>query len=249
MIATVTDLWRHPIKSHGREALRQVALRAGATMPWDRHWAVTHDQTTYAGGAWAPCQNFMIGTRTPGLAGLWAELDETNARVSLRHKDLGEMAFHPDDPQEAAQFLAWVAPLTPANRAGARAVVTADRGMTDTDYPSVSLLNHASHRAVADRIGRPIEPERWRCNIWLEGLDPWQEFDLIGQKLRIGSTVLALRDPIERCLHTAANPETGLRDADTLGALRGGWGHQNFGVYAEVIESGAIAPGDKVERA
>ena len=35
--------------------------------------------------------------------------------------------------------------------------------------------------------------------------------------------------------------------ADTLGTLETGWGHRDFGVYAEVVESGPVGPGDKVE--
>ena len=41
-----------------------------------------------------------------------------------------------------------------------------------------------------------------------------------------------------------ANPRTGKRDADTLGALRDGWNHQDFGVYAKVIKGGKVTPND-----
>jgi hypothetical protein len=46
---------------------------------------------------------------------------------------------------------------------------------------------------------------------------------------------------------TAANPNTGLRDADTLGVLQENWGHQQFGVFGVVVTSGQIAIGDKFE--
>ncbi|MGY9011005.1 MAG: molybdenum cofactor biosysynthesis protein, partial [Rhodobacterales bacterium] len=49
-----------------------------------------------------------------------------------------------------------------------------------------------------------------------------------------------------RCLATTANPTTGLRDADTLGALKS-WGHRDFNVYARVIENGSINIGDSAE--
>ncbi len=42
----VTDIFRHPLKSHGREALQLVALSRGETMPWDRCWAVAHEAST-----------------------------------------------------------------------------------------------------------------------------------------------------------------------------------------------------------
>ena len=249
MAGTVTQLWRHPIKSHGREALDAVSLVAGQALPWDRFWAVQHDQSKHDGEGWAECMNFMIGTRTPGLAGLWATLDEGKREITLRHEKLGELQFRPDDYLEASQFLAWIAPLIPENRAQPRRVVSAgSRGMTDSDYPSVSIMNESSHRAVAQKLGRSLESERWRGNIWFDGLGPWEEFDWVGKTVRVGTAVLKVHERIERCLHTAANPKSGQRDVDTLGALQDGWGHNDFGVYAEVIEAGDIALGDRIER-
>ena len=248
MIA-VAALWRHPIKSHGREALERVTLRAGEALPWDRHWAVTHDATKHAEGeTWSNCRNFMIGTRTPALAGLWARLDEATGTVHLRHNRLGTHSFRPEDPDEAAGFIAWVAPLAEGSSVGPQAVVRAgSRGMTDTSFPSVSIMSRASHAAVAARLGGALEEERWRGNIWLDGAAPWEEFEWVGQRLRIGAAELDVVSPVERCLHTAANPRTGERDADTLGVLNGTFGHQNFGIYAAVVKGGDVAIGDTVE--
>ena len=50
-----------------------------------------------------------------------------------------------------------------------------------------------------------------------------------------------------RCLATTANPDTGLRDADTLGALNALSGHQDFGLYARVIEPGTLSLDDTLE--
>jgi len=44
---SVSDIFRHPVKSHGREALSAVTLAAGKTMPWDRVWAVAHDMAKF----------------------------------------------------------------------------------------------------------------------------------------------------------------------------------------------------------
>jgi uncharacterized protein YcbX len=247
-VATVAALWRHPIKSHGREAMESLALAPGQTIPFDRTWAVVHDSSGYdtAAPTWAPCQNFMSGTRTPALAALWARFD--GAHVTLTHPDLGQITFDPDDPADAARFIAWVMPLCPPDRARPRALVrAAARGMTDTDYPSVSVMNRASHAAVAAHLGQPLEEERWRGNIWLDGLAPWAETAWPGRHLRIGTAELAIREPILRCLHTAANPRTGQRDTDTLGALQALTGTRDFGVYAEVMTAGTIRPGDMAE--
>lgn len=248
----VSALWRHPIKSHGRESIDSIDLIAGQTMPWDRTWAVTHEATqpSATDGGWVSCHNFMIGTRTPGLAGLWAELDTENRRVTLRHASLGELSFHPDDSADQIRFLDWIVPLCPANRSRPTGIVSAgSRGMTDSDYPSLSIMTTASHRAVAAPLGGVLEPERWRGNIWLDGTAPWEEFDWIGHEVRIGDAVLRVEEPIRRCAHTTANPHTGARDADTLGTLERNFGHQDFGVYARVIEGGTVRIGDKAARA
>ena len=119
--------------------------------------------------------------------------------------------------------------------------------MTDTPYPSVSLINLASNDDLSERMQAEISPLRWRCNIHFDGVAPWAEFDWIGRTIRVGTAVLAIREPIVRCLATTANPATGLRDLDTLKALNANWDHQNFGIYAEVTQPGRITPGDRVE--
>lgn len=249
-MVAVAALWRHPIKSHGREALDTVTLVAGQTMPWDRHWAVTHERSKFdtENPAWVGCRSFMIGASTPGLAGLWATLDTDTQTVTLRHQDLGELSFRPNKADDIARFVAWIGPLCPPEKFQPNGVVTAPgRGMTDSDYPSISIMNTASHAAVAGRLGRPLEMERWRGNIWVDGPAPWEENEWIGRDVQVGKATLRVRDPIERCMHTTANPQTGLRDADTLGTLRDGWDHQNFGVYAEVISGGKIDLQDNVK--
>lgn len=247
----VSALWRHPIKSHGRERIETVDLVAGQTMPWDRTWAVTHEATQPSAkeGAWAACQNFMLGTRTPALAGVWARMDPQERRVTLTHEALGELSFCPDDTEDQARFLDWIAPLCPETRSRPTGIVTAgERGMTDSAFPSVSLMTTASHDAVAAPLGGMLEPERWRGNIWLEGTSPWEENEWIGHEIRIGAAVLRVEEPIRRCAHTTANPHSGQRDADTLGTLERNFGHQDFGVYARVIESGTVRVGDKAAR-
>lgn len=250
MTVTVTDLFRHPIKSHGRERLETVTLEAGRTMPGDRVWAVAHEGAKIgpAAAAWAVCGNFARGAKAPGLMALDARLDPEAGTVTLRHPVLGEITINPDVPEGAARLIEWTTPLMEGSGLRASHVVRVPgRGMTDTDYPSISINSHNSLRALSGRIGRPLSPLRFRGNIWVEAEGPWQEFEWIGRRIRIGEAELVVREPIVRCAATTANAETGERDADTLGALRAGWGHQNFGVYAEVVRPGRISCGDTLE--
>ena len=241
----VSALYRHPLKSHGREALQAVTLHAHQAMPFDRHWAVAHDASKADGSAWVPCQNFSRGSKAPLLMAINAVLDETTGHLTLSHPDRPDLTFAPD--QDAATFLEWVRPLVPDNRAlPDRILKLAQRGFTDSDYPSISLCNTASHNAVSEQAKTDLSPLRWRGNIWFEGNVPWQEMEWIGKEISVGDATLVIREPIVRCLATTANPETGARDVDTLGILNGIWNHQNFGIYAEVIKGGPVALGDSL---
>ncbi len=242
----VAALWRHPIKAHGVEAVAAVTLAAGATMPWDRVWAIAHEKAQVAPGAdaWVPCANFSRGAKSPQLMAIRAEVDEARARVRLSHPAQPPIEVAPDDPEEARRLIDWVAVLADLGRSRPAFVVRGRVGMTDSAFPSISILSRASLAALGERLGMPLAMERFRGNLWLDGLAPFAELDLVGRDLAIGGATLRVRQRITRCRATAVDPATGVSDADTLGALVAGWGHQDFGVYAEVIDGGRVVVGD-----
>ncbi|RZW12435.1 MAG: MOSC domain-containing protein [Rhodobacteraceae bacterium] len=247
MSGVLTRIERHPIKSHGRETLSRTEVRAGRTLPWDRHWAVLHQAATVDGSEWVPCANFSRGSKAPGLMAINAMLDPDRAAITLSHPDRPDLTFRPDDEHEQTRFLDWVGPLMPADRAASARIVSAgERGMTDTPFASISLLNLAGIRALSDRLGLTLDPRRFRGNFWIDGLAPWEEFGWIGETIRIGGVAFRVEERIKRCLATTANPETGRRDADTLGGLETGWGHRDMGVCLTALDDGAVAEGDAV---
>ena len=247
MTGTLARIDRYPIKSHGRETLAAIDVKAGRTLAWDRHWAVLHEAAKADGSEWAPCVNFSRGSKAPGLMAIDAALDEANRRITLRHPDQPDLTFHPDDGTDLSRFLDWVRPLMPSDRAASARIVSAgERGMSDTDYPSISLLNLASIRALSDRLGQTLDPRRFRGNLWVDGPAPWEEFGWIGETITIGNAQFRVEERIERCLATTANPDTGRRDADTLGALETGWGHRDMGVYLVALNDARIETGAPV---
>jgi hypothetical protein len=176
-------------------------------------------------------------------------LDEASRRVTLSHPARGEVSIAPDDPADHPRLLAWAGPLIPAGRAQPASVVKAGRAMTDSDYPSVSVLSLASLADLGARLGLELSIHRWRGNLWLDGAEPWAEWGWIGQRFRLGGAVLEVVEPVTRCVATKVDPETGREAGDTLSALETSFGHQDFGVYARVVEGGAIAVDQEWEAA
>ena len=244
-MGTLAQIWRHPIKSHGRERIHSVALAAMKTMPWDRRWAVAHEAAKTNGSDWAECVNFSRGSKVSELMAISATADEAAGTVTLEHPRNGTLTLNPDT--EADAFLAWVKPLMPENRAqSAQIVRVPDRGMTDTPYPSISLLSFNSLADLGRAMDADVSMMRFRGNLWLDGFEPWEEFGWVGRELRIGTAEFTITAPIKRCRATTANPETGQYDLNTLATLNGTFGHQDFGVYATVSKGGLITETDEV---
>ncbi|MBA3909338.1 MAG: molybdenum cofactor biosysynthesis protein [Rhodobacter sp.] len=244
MTIRLAQICRHPIKAYGREMLASVRLSEGAGLPFDREWAVAHEAAKLVPG-WNPCMNFTRGANAPELMAVTARLDEDTRRVTLAHPTQGEITVAPDDPADHPRLLAWTDPLIPAARARPAAVVAAGRAMTDSDFPSVSVLSLASLAELGTRMGLDLSIHRWRGNLWLEGAAPWTEWDWVGKRFRLGGAVLEVVERITRCTATTVDPETGKVAGDTLAALEAGYGHRDLGVFARVIQGGEIATGQE----
>ena len=149
MTAALAHIWRHPIKSHGHEALTTIKVSAGKTLPWDRTWAVAHEAAKADGTDWAPCANFSRGAKAPALMAISATLNEETEQVTLTHPDRPDLTFSPDEEPE--KLLEWVSPLMPQDRAAsARILRVAGRGMTDTPFPSISLGSLSTLKSLSD---------------------------------------------------------------------------------------------------
>ncbi|MBY8976989.1 MOSC domain-containing protein [Rhodobacteraceae bacterium NNCM2] len=247
MMASVARICRHPVKSLGEEIVEAVTLEAGKHLPWDRVWAVCHGNSQFDAESpeWVRARNFVTQTFVPNLVQISISLDEATGKLSLDHPDAAAISVDPDaDPQALCD---WLLPLAEAQRPGPYRIARVPQTAL-TDFPDTHIaLNSTSSLAALEEVaGAPLHHTRFRGNLWLDGLEPWQEFDLVGQEIKVGEARLKVVDPIRRCNATKANPATGERDVEVPELLRERWGHMNFGVYAQVIGGGRVRTGDAV---
>lgn len=124
----------------------------------------------------------------------------------------------------------------------------------------VSLISRASLEELARVAGEdaPVDGRRFRMLLEIDGCDPHEEDAWIQRDVRIGEALVRLLGDVGRCAITTQNPETGVRDFDTLRLIAGyrprttnveGKQHIPFGVYGEVTEPGRVRVGDLVETA
>ena len=245
MIPRLAALRRHPIKSVGVEAPERAELAAGAPMPLDRVWAVAHGRSPYDTGApaWENPNGFLRVTHSPRLAAVRAAWD--GARATLTHPEADPLTADPETEGDA--IAAWAGALASDLQPGPWRLARAPVAMTDVPEPWVAIGNLASLRALSEHLGRPLEPERFRANLWLDGLAPWEERAWPGREIAVGAARLRVVEPIVRCAATEANCATGRRDAPVIAGLRAACGAPEFAVYAEVVAGGAVAVGDPVD--
>ncbi len=237
----LAQISRYPIKSVGVQDLAEALLEKGRILAGDRRWAVAHEAAKLSDG-WSHCSNFIRGGKAPRLMAITCEGE--GDQLTLHHPDQASLAI--SLPGDAEDLIAWLTPLTEANRAAPAKLVPAATGMTDNKNPWLSLLSQSSLDALSHKAGKELERRRFRANLWLEGAAPWEEWNWMGRTLRIGEAELKITDRIERCTATMANPATGKPDTQTLKLLEENWGHKDFGVFAEVTKSGPIRPGDPI---
>ncbi|MGV6840134.1 MAG: MOSC domain-containing protein [Planktomarina sp.] len=245
-MTTLKHIFRHPIKSIGRQAVTGVAITPGQALPWDRQWAVAHTNAALEDG-WSHCRNFLRAASSPALMAITAGLDQTAGQITLSHPGQDDLTFAPDDSTQHQVFLDWVNPLVAENLPlGDQVVALPQRGMTDTSFTSISLNNLASLDALSEKAGQALSPHRFRGNFWVDGLDAFEEHGWVGRHIQIGTATFEVKKPIDRCTATMSNPDTGARDVDTLQHLRTHWGHIDFGIYLSALTPGEVAVGDKV---
>jgi uncharacterized protein len=254
MTGRIAALWRHPIKGFTPQALDAVRLEAGAHFPGDRLFAVEDGPSGFdpAAPAHIPKMRFTVLAKIPELARARTLYDEETGDLSVTAEGLPPFFGRLTTPAGRAGFEQWLAgfleELAPEDGHGPLKVLQAPprHRFMDSRRGFVSILNLDSVRELERRLGRPVDPARFRANVQVEGWGPWREYGLEpGRRFRLGSAELSLLADIDRCMATHVDPWSGVRDIDMVGALHAEYGHICCGVYAEVTESGRIAVGDE----
>ncbi|MEP3847661.1 MAG: MOSC domain-containing protein [Paracoccaceae bacterium] len=240
MNGRVAHIWRHPLKGIGSEACDSVELDPAQAVVGDRAYALLNDVAEDS-DKWQARRNFLQVASGPRLSSIGAVT--TNDGIVLTHPDRDPLNLKPHENGQALND--WIGDLWPAERPGpARLVSAPEQGMTDVPYPSVSIGNLASLKALRQKAGFDIDMRRFRINLWLDGLAPWEEIDLLKGEISLGGARLKPVAPIERCRAPDANPANGQRDINMISTLEDGWNTRNFGVYFEVAQAGTVRIGD-----
>lgn len=248
--AHIAGLYRHPVKGLTPEPLTEAMLDADAAFPGDRLHAVEIGPSGFDadGPAHISKMRFAVLARVPGLARVVSRWNALTGDLHVSAPSLSPLTVRLGQPDGDRALEAW---LTQAlgEEATAPLRVLDGRGHRFMDDPegAVSVLNLASVRELAERVGRPLDPLRFRANVHVEGWAPWIENEAAPRGLRLGNSTLRAIKPIRRCVAVDVDPATGERDVDLVSDLMRLYGHAFCGLYLSVETGGRLALGDPVD--
>lgn len=251
MNITLQDICRYPVKGLSPEHMETVPLSPGSALPYDRQFALALGSTPVSGAIseWMPKSSFLCLMRNEKLAQLETQFDDTTQTLTIRRG--GNQVARGQLSQKIGRTMIedFFAAFMRDEARGRPKLVEASSGhaLSDHDSPVISIINLNSVKDLARVVGAELDPQRFRGNFMIDGLDPWAEFDLCDKRIAIGDAVLDVVMPIDRCGATNVNPATAERDMNIPKDMQRGYGHINCGVFARVAEGGDVKIGDELK--
>lgn len=257
LLGKVESLCRYPVKSMRGESLAD-AFAGFSGIYGDRLYAI-HSTASPAGFPYLTAreQEHMLlyrpvfretGTmrRPPNLSAAEAMPpgatpvfpEPTDTAVDVHFPDGGTLAI--DDPALLRRLAEGL-----GDRHHLR-LLRSDRALTDCR--PVSLFNVRTAAQIAEEIGAPVDPRRFRANIYIDlpSRQPFAENDLLGRTLRIGpKATIAILDRDPRCKMITLDPDTAEPNPDVMRSVARD--HSGTaGIYAAVLVEGTISVNDEI---
>jgi uncharacterized protein YcbX len=249
----IEHLYRYPVKGFSAEPLNAVELSEGQGVPLDRTFAITNGRWDFQTQGYQPRPktDFLVLVKHEQLAEYRTRYDESTGVFSVTGTDGVDHRFDFTSPQDRDALAALCAKRLALDDTPELVEVDGIR-FTDVSVISpsmmnaISLINLASVDALAADIGQPVDPLRFRANIYFRTPTPWEELDWVGREVRVGNAVGKVVLRTRRCAATNVDPVTAKRDLSIPQTLVRTYGHPDMGIYIEITEGGRADVGDAV---
>jgi uncharacterized protein len=250
-MARIDAIYRYPVKGFSPERLDRVTLAQGAALPLDRAYAIENGPSGFdpKNPQYFPKIRFLMLMRNARLAALRCSLDEASHVMTVRYENREVARGDLRTPEGRAAIERFLSEYCADELRGPPKVLHAPgHSFSDVARKVVSIINLASVADLENAVGAPVDPLRFRGNLYVGGWQAWHEFDLIGSQIALGAKArLKVIKRIVRCAATEVDPQTAIRDLPIPNALLKTYDHADCGIYAEVIEGGEVTTGDTIE--
>jgi uncharacterized protein YcbX len=199
-----------PSRGSRPSAWRRAELVAGQCFPCDRLYAVEDGPSGFdpAAPAHISKMKFTVLAKIPAVAKARTAYDEATGVFTARAEGRPDFAGDLRGGRRAARLRGLAG--RPAGRRGPGPLRVVegpgDYRFMDSRSGYVSIVNLASVRDLEASAGRPVDPLRFRANLYVEGWPAWVENDWTGRALTVGEARRRCSSP-----SSAAPPPTSIR--------------------------------------
>lgn len=229
-MAELRRISKYPVKGLAGFSLASAELTENKGIVGDRQFALTVEADV-DGSHWNSSRSYLINAVNDGLL----KIKPDRSPLEIRNQDL---------PDQASKLVS----TKYQPRQVERTYSMRPTGFWDYPDSQLSVMNLETLRACSNVLNHTLSMDRFRGNLIIDDLPPWEELGLAGWRYQIGEAEVEFTRPVRRCAATQVNPETGERDLPVNTLLADAFEHGYFGVYACVCKSGQIRLGDRLIR-
>ena len=247
-LAHIRALATHPLKGFTPHPLQSAELTKGGVFPLDRAYAVEN----------GPCgfdpqspqhiskSKFLVLARFAEVAQIKCTYDLPSHGITLTKPGEADLTLKLNEADDQKRLIEYLTRHMGDKAQGPLNLLYGDQhAFTDTRNRFVHAVNLESVRHLSASMGTDIDPQRFRSNIYIDGIPALQELEWM-DRILISSAGVEFKctKPTRRCAAVDVNPTTAERDTDINKALYAQHKHMNVGIYLEVLNNGTLKVGD-----
>jgi hypothetical protein len=247
-MAIIKQLYRYPIKGMTPQPLQMISVQTGQAIPFDRCVALAHGTTEFDpdNPKHQPKTKYLMLMKNEKLAALQVQFDENSGQIIIQQA--GKILIEGNLDEDAQVLEAFFADYLGDEVHGAPKLIYAndpDYTFSDVDAKVISCVNLATVRDLETTLQQPVNPMRFRANVYFDDVPAWAELDWTDKTFTLGTAIIRVLKPTSRCAATNVNPETAQRDLNIPTTLVKTYGHNNLGIYVQVIQDGCLKIDDE----
>ena len=234
------SITRYPLKGFAGERLKKSSIQRFQTLQGDRQYALQYaERNPPAQEGWRPKKFFAQSVQTDLCSQI--KVDWTLENVHFDYQ--GDGLVIDRNPFDGDTLIEWIRSLSPD--LGQLTLETLATGFTDEREAYISLLNRSTVTAIAKATDTSDHPERYRGNLLIDGVDPFEELSWVGRTLQIDDATFEVVEPIVRCKATECDWH-GTRTADFLDRLNRQLDTDVCGLFLRSLDNSEIIEGGQL---
>ena len=246
----INQLFYSPVKSLSFSSVNKLEILNNIGIRFDRNFAFTRDlddnKVNYVLNNPLKRQiiNFLSLKHLPELNKY--NFDFNNNLLKLKKNNEIILSTNIDDKSEVDNLCNKIQELLPDTKR-VRLIRDSVNPFFDT-MPSktISLINLNSIKDFEKKLSKKVEFERFRGNIYVDGLNAWDERNLVNKTLVINNVKFKVIKEIPRCSATNIKPNSSEYNLSVPIYLKKFYDHINLGIYLLPLNNGNIKLNDEI---